>query len=120
MNYAFYDFETTGRSGTWDQIIQVGAVLVNAEFQELDRFEAKCSLRPGLVPEPGALLVNKTTPDMLRKTNLSHYGLVNQMLQTFKKWTPSIFIGYNSIGFDEEFLRKTLFKTTERPLSHSV
>ena len=45
MNYAFYDFETTGRSGTWDQIIQVGAVLVNAEFQELDRFEAKCGLR---------------------------------------------------------------------------
>ena len=89
MNYAFYDFETTGRSGTWDQIIQVGAVLVNAEFQELDRFEAKCGLRPGLVPEPGALLVNKTTPDMLRKTNLSHYGLVEQMLQTFKKWTPA-------------------------------
>ncbi len=115
MNYVFYDLETTGRSGTWDQIIQVGAVLVNAEFQELDRFEAKCSLRPGLVPEPGALLVNKTTPDMLRKTNLSHFGLVNQMLQTFKKWTPSIFIGYNSIGFDEEFLRKTLFKTLNDP-----
>ena len=115
MNYAFYDFETTGRSGTWDQIIQVGAVLVNSEFQELDRFEAKCSLRPGLVPEPGALLVNKTTPDMLRKTNLSHYGLVEQMLQTFKKWTPALFIGYNSIGFDEEFLRKTLFKTLNDP-----
>jgi len=115
MNYAFYDFETTGRSGTWDQIIQVGAVLVNAEFQELDRFEAKCSLKPGLVPEPGALLINKTTPDMLRKSNLSHYGLVDQMLQTFKKWTPALFIGYNSIGFDEEFLRKTLFKTLNDP-----
>ena len=37
------------------------------------------------------------------------------MLQTFKKWTPSIFIGYNSIGFDEEFLRKTLFKTLNDP-----
>ena len=115
MNYAFYDFETTGRSGTWDQIIQVGAVLVNDNFQELDRFEAKCGLKPGLVPEPGALLVNKTTPDMLRKTNLSHYGLVDQMLQVFKKWTPAIFIGYNSIGFDEEFLRKTLFKTLNDP-----
>ena len=115
MNYAFYDFETTGRSGTWDQIIQVGAVLVNDNFQELDRFEARCGLKPGLVPEPGALLVNKTTPDMLRKTNLSHYGLVDQMLQVFKKWTPAIFIGYNSIGFDEEFLRKTLFKTLNDP-----
>ena len=32
MNYVFYDFETTGRSSTWDQIIQVGAVLVNDTF----------------------------------------------------------------------------------------
>ena len=38
MNYVFYDFETTGRSSTWDQIIQVGAVLVNDTFDILDRF----------------------------------------------------------------------------------
>ena len=73
MNYVFYDFETTGRSSTWDQIIQVGAVLVNDTFDILDRFEARCSLKPGTVPEPGALLVNKTTPDMLKKTNLSFW-----------------------------------------------
>jgi len=54
MNYVFYDFETTGRSSTWDQIIQVGAVLVNDTFDILDRFEARCSLKPGTVPEPGA------------------------------------------------------------------
>ena len=40
MNYVFYDFETTGRSSTWDQIIQVGAILVNDTFDILDRFEA--------------------------------------------------------------------------------
>ena len=50
MNYVFYDFETTGRSSTWDQIIQVGAVLVNDTFDILDRFEARCSLKPGTVP----------------------------------------------------------------------
>ena len=38
MNYVFYDFETTGRSSTWDQIIQVGAILVNDTFDILDRF----------------------------------------------------------------------------------
>jgi exodeoxyribonuclease-1 len=35
MNYVFYDYETTGRSSTWDQVIQVGAILVNDEFQRL-------------------------------------------------------------------------------------
>ena len=35
MNYVIYDFETSGRSSTWDQVIEVGAVLVNDEFQAL-------------------------------------------------------------------------------------
>ena len=111
MNYVFYDFETTGRSSTWDQIIQVGAILVNDTFDILDRFEARCSLKPGTVPEPGALLVNKTTPDMLKKANLSHFGMVQMMKETFEKWSPAMFIGYNSLSFDEEFLRKTFFKS---------
>ena len=115
MNYVFYDFETTGRSSTWDQILQCGAILVNDDFQELDRFEARCSLNQDIIPEPTALLVNKTKPDQLAKTNLSHYGLVNQMQEVFQKWSPAIFIGYNSLSFDEEFLRKTLFKNLRDP-----
>ena len=116
MNYVFYDYETTGRSSTWDQVIQVGAILVNDEFQRLDTpFEARCGLKPGLVPEPGALLVNRTTPDMLRKTNLSHYEMTKQLIETFKKWSPAIFIGYNNLSFDSEFTRKTLFKNLFDP-----
>ena len=34
---------------------------------------------------------------------------------TFKKWSPAIFVGYNSINFDEEFIRKTFFKTLFEP-----
>ena len=34
MNYVFYDFETSGRSSSWDQIIEVGAVLVNDNDSE--------------------------------------------------------------------------------------
>jgi exodeoxyribonuclease-1 len=110
MNFVFYDLETTGRSSTWDQIIQVGATLVNDDLQILDRYEARCSLRPGVIPEPAALLINKTTPLMLKQTNLSHFGLVQQMKETFEKWSPAMFIGYNNLSFDDEFVRKTFFK----------
>ena len=61
MNFVFYDLETTGRNTTWDQIIQVGAILLDENFRELERLEERCSLRPGLVPEPGALIVNNTS-----------------------------------------------------------
>ena len=89
--------------------------LVNDNFQELDRYEGRCKLSPGVVPEAMALLVNKTTPKMLKETNLSHYQMVRQMVDKFKEWKNSIFIGYNSINFDEEFLRRTLFKNLEYP-----
>jgi exodeoxyribonuclease-1 len=116
MNYVFYDFETSGRSSDWDQIIEASAVLVNDEFQVLaDPLNLRCSLKPGLVPEPYALIVNKTTPQILRKTNLSHFELIKLLQETFTKWSTATFVGYNSINFDEEFLRKGLFKTLHEP-----
>ncbi len=114
-NLVFYDFETCSSNVSYGQIIQVAAVLVNDNFQELDRYEARCKLNPGVVPEAMALLVNKTTPKMLKETNLSHYQMVRQMTDKFKQWKNSIFIGYNSINFDEEFLRRTLWKNLEYP-----
>ncbi len=114
-NLVFYDFETCSSNVSYGQIIQAAAVLVNDNFQELDRYEGRCKLSPGVVPEAMALLVNKTTPKMLKETNLSHYQMVRQMVQKFKEWKNSIFIGYNSINFDEEFLRRTLFKNLEYP-----
>ena len=114
-NLVFYDFETCSSNVSYGQIIQAAAVLVNDSFQELDRYEGRCKLSPGVVPEAMALLVNKTTPRMLKETNLSHYQMVRQMTDKFKEWKNSIFIGYNSINFDEEFLRRTLFKNLEYP-----
>ena len=114
-NLVFYDFETCSSNVSYGQIIQAAAVLVNDNFQELDRYEGRCKLSPGIVPEAMALLVNKTTPKMLKETNLSHYQMIRQLVDKFKEWKNSIFIGYNSINFDEEFLRRTLFKNLEYP-----
>ena len=113
--YVIYDFETTGRNSNWDQIIQVGAILVDDKLTELDRLEMRSSLKPGLIPEPGALLVNNTSPEMLTKSNLSHYSMIKELSKKLSEWSPAMFMGYNSIDFDEEFLRKTLFKTLHNP-----
>ena len=114
-NLVFYDFETCSSNVSYGQIIQAAAVLVNDNFQELDRYEGRCKLSPGVVPEAMALLVNKTTPKILKETNLSHYQMIRQMMDKFNQWKNSVFFGYNSIDFDEEFLRRTLFKNLEYP-----
>ena len=114
-NLVFYDFETCSSNVSYGQIIQAAAVLVNDNFQELDRYEGRCKLSPGIIPEAMALIVNKTTPKILKETNLSHYKMIRQMMEKFTLWKNSIFIGYNSINFDEEFLRRTLFKNLDYP-----
>ena len=120
MNYVIYDFETTSRSSTWGQIIQVGAVLVNDTFDILDRLELRCSLRDGQIPEPAALIINQTSPKILKQTNLSHYGMVQQIIEKFEQWKenspPGLsFIGYNSLNFDEPYLQKTFFQSLYDP-----
>ncbi len=114
-NYVFYDFETCSSNVSYGQIIEAAAVLVNDNFQELDRYEGRCRLSPGIIPEAMALIVNKSSVSMLKDTNLSHYQMIKQMLEKFHQWKNSIFFGYNSIDFDEEFLRRTLFKNLEYP-----
>ena len=37
------------------------------------------------------------------------------MLKLLKRWGKATYIGFNSIDFDEEFLRNTLFQTLEYP-----
>ena len=41
--------------------------------------------------------------------------MIRQLVDKFKEWKNSIFVGYNSINFDEEFLRRTLWKNLEYP-----
>ncbi len=114
-NYVFYDFETCSSNVSYGQIIEAGAVLVNDNFEELDRYEGRCRLSPGIIPEAMALIVNKSSVSMLKNTNLSHYEMIKQMMNKFNQWKNSVFFGYNSIDFDEEFLRRTLFKNLEYP-----
>ena len=114
-NFVFYDFETSSSNKYWGQIIQIGAILTNDNLDELDRFDARCRLSPGIIPEAMALIVNKTSPVMLKKSNLSHYEMIREFIQTLKRWGKATYVGFNSIEFDEEFLRCTLFQTLEYP-----
>ena len=114
-NFVFYDFETSSSNKFWGQIIQIGAILTNDNLEELDRYEARSRLSPGIIPEAMSLIVNKSSPKILKSSNLSHYQMVRQFIETLKKWGKATYIGFNSVDFDEEFLRNTLFKTLEYP-----
>lgn len=116
MSFVFYDTETTGISTGFDQILQFAAVQTDDELNEIDRFELRCRLHPHVVPNPGALCVTGMTIDkLLDETLPCHYDMVREIRARLVEWSPSTFIGYNSLRFDEELMRKALFRTLHSP-----
>ena len=120
MNYVFYDLETSGKDPCWDQILQVGAILVDKNFNVLDMLEMRSKLKPGLIPSGYALRVNHSTFRSVIENNNSHYEMICELENKFKAWSPAVFIGYNNIAFDEEFLRNSFFKSLRDPYLTSL
>ncbi|MBY0611100.1 MAG: hypothetical protein K2P80_02840 [Beijerinckiaceae bacterium] len=117
--FVFFDLETTGLLRGFDQITQVAAIRTDADFNIVDTkrdiLDLRCRRLPWIVPSPAALLVTGTTADRLERTNLSHYEMMAAVARTVADWAPAVFIGYNSLRFDEEHLRAALFSTLHDP-----
>jgi exonuclease I len=123
--YIFYDFETTGKgkkaspnsfgqSPNWEQILQVGAIVANENLQLTNKtINQFCRLRTSIIPQPGALLTTNKGIKEILQAKYSSYELIKVINNTFKEWkdetSNSVFIGHNSIEFDESILEYNLF-----------
>ncbi len=119
-NFVFYDFETSSSNKQFGQILEIGAILADDNLNELDRFESRCRLSPGIIPEAMSLIVTNTPPKKLKETNLSHYKMVKQFVDKLKTWGKATFIGWNNIEFDQIFWRNTLFQNLHYPFSSTT
>lgn len=116
MSFVFYDTETTGLNVTFDQILQFGAIRTDHDLNEIDRFQIRCRLSPHVVPSPGAMRVTGVTVDLLTDPSLpSHYEMVCAIKGKLDEWSPSVFIGHNSIRFDESLLRQAFYQSLHPP-----
>ena len=115
MNLVIWDIESSNANTDFGSIIEIGGILVDENLKEKDRFNLRCRLPEGEIPQAMALIVNKTDVDMLTKTNLSHYQMLAEVEKIFKKWSPAIFLGWSNTGFDDEMIRKEFFKGIRYP-----
>ena len=109
-NFGIIDIESQGASTSYASIISIAGILVNPELEELDRFELYCRNKPGYVPDPYSLWVNKGFDKMIG-SNLSHFEMMKQLHQHIRKWSPCIWTGWNSIKFDFVMLQKENYKS---------
>ena len=113
MTYIFYDTETTGKRTAFDQILQFGAIKTDAELNVLDTFNVRCRLLPYIVPSSGALLVTGTTIADITTCPLSNFEMMRQVHAKMHRWSEggAIFVGWNSMKFDEALLRQAYYKS---------
>ena len=83
MNLAIWDVESSSSSTSFGSIIEIGGILVDENFVEKDRFNFRCRLPEGEIPQAMALIVNKTGVDLLTKANLSHYQMLGEVEKVF-------------------------------------
>lgn len=116
MSFVFYDTETTGKDCHFDQILQFAAIKTDYELRELGRFDICCRLLPYVVPSPDALRTTGLSIEQITDLGLpSHYEMVRSIKAKLEAWSPAVFVGHDSMRFDEALLRQALYKTLHDP-----
>ncbi len=116
MSFVVYDVETTGLTKRFDQILQFAATLTDSELNVTDQFKIRCCLMPHVVPSPEAMYVTGLRIEQLLDTSLpSHYEMVTEVRGILESWSPTLFLGFNSLSFDEEFLRQAFYQCLYSP-----
>jgi exodeoxyribonuclease-1 len=114
--YLFYDIETSGLNKAFDQVLQFAAVRTDRQLNEIKRFTLKIKLRPDVIPSPGAVITNRMALKDLA-SGLSEYEAIRQIHRLMNQ-RNTISLGYNSLGFDDEFLRFAFHRNLLPPYTH--
>lgn len=109
-SFYFYDLETTGINSRTGRIMQFAGQRTDMDLQpigEPDNLLIK--LTNEIVPDPEAILITGITPQSTQAEGLTEV----EFLTYFEKHicaAHTIFVGYNNIRFDDEFMRHTLYR----------
>ena len=101
--YIFYDLETTGQNPCFDQVVRFAAKETDSNLNIINEYNINIQLRNDIIPHPKALLVNKLNIDDL-SDGIVEYEAFKQIHQIMNQ-SYTINIGYNSLNFDDVFLR---------------
>ncbi len=109
-SFFFYDLETSGFDPRAARIMQFAGQRTDMNFIPIgDPVNMLIKLTPDVLPDPDAVLVTGITPQATLENGVTEA----EFLRTFHEsvYQPdTIFLGYNSIRFDDEFMRHLLYR----------
>lgn len=117
--FFFYDLETSGLSARSDRIMQFAGRRTDMELNPIgEPVNVLVALSDDTIPSPDALMVTGITPQKTREEGYSEAEFARMLMDEW--FTPdTIIVGFNSVRFDDEFIRHLLWRNFYDPYEWS-
>lgn len=104
-SFFFYDLETTGINSRSARIMQFAGQRTDLKLKPIgEPVNIMIRLSDDILPEPDAILVTGITPQQANAEGVTEAEFLKMFWEEVA--TPdTIFVGYNSVRFDDEFMR---------------
>lgn len=116
QTFLFYDIETTGLNKAFDQVLDFAAIRTDHALNEINRYELKIKLNPDVVPSPKAMITHHMSLNDIAN-GIPEFDAIKQIHQWMNE-SGTISMGYNTLGFDDEFLRFSFYRNLLSPYTH--
>jgi len=114
-SYYFYDLETSGLNPRADRIMQFAGQRTDLNFNPLGEPQnILVQLGDDTLPSPSAVMVTGITPQSTRMDGISEREFCEYFVNQIATPNTTI-LGYNSVRFDDEFIRHTLWRNFYDP-----
>lgn len=106
----WYDLETTGTDPARDRAIQFAGVRTNMDLEVIgEPTSFFCYPGDDVIPSPDAMLVTGLKMSSLRDNGLRETDFIDRIHREFAQPQTCV-AGFNSIRFDDEFIRHILYR----------
>ncbi len=115
MTFYFYDLETSSGSARTGRVMQFAGQRTNENLEpigEPDNLLVK--LPDDILPEPDAILVHGITPQQTLRDGITEADFAEFFNEKIAQ-PNTVFVGYNNIRFDDEFMRLVCYRTFHDP-----
>ncbi|MFZ3010187.1 MAG: exodeoxyribonuclease I, partial [Candidatus Microsaccharimonas sp.] len=110
QTFFFYDLETSGLSARDDRIMQFAGQRTNMNLEPIgEPVNVLVKLNDDTLPSPDALMVTGITPQQTTADGYTEAEFAKMVMD--EVFTPdTIAVGFNSIRFDDEFMRHLFWR----------
>ncbi len=113
--YYFYDTETTGIRASSGRVMQFAGVRTNHKLEQIgEPDDILIKLSPDILPEPDAILVHGVTPQEADRDGITEAAFCRYFQEKIAV-PETVFVGFNSVRFDDEFVRYMMYRNFFEP-----